>query len=118
MTDSPTLPPAAPAAAIPALFYPDVRSQAIFDADGPRPQLLVDSLKLKAVIAGLEAGQQIPPHPESLAVYTFLEGQGVMVVNGDEFPVAAGATVIAPPGAVRGMRALGRLVFLAVKSSE
>lgn len=118
VTNSPALTPAAPAATIPTLFYADVRSQAIFDAGGPRPQFLVDSQKLKSVIAGLEAGQQIPPHPESLAVYTFLEGQGVMTVNGGEFPVSAGATVVTPPGAVRGMRADSRLVFLAVKSGE
>ena len=39
-----------------------------------------------------------------------------MTVNGADYPVHAGATVIAPPGATRGMRATSRLTFLAAKS--
>lgn len=103
---------------IPALFYPAVQKLAIFDGSGPRPQFLVDSQKLKVIIAGLEPGQQIPPHPETLAVYHFLTGDGVMVVNDEEFAVTAGSTVVTPPGAVRGMRATSRLTFLAAKSGE
>lgn len=101
---------------IPALFHPAVHDLAIFDDDGPRPQFLVDSEKLKVIVAGLEAGQQIPPHAETLAVYHFLTGDGVMLVNDEEFVVAAGSTVIAPGGATRGMRARTRLTFLAAKS--
>lgn len=109
--------PATPAAT-PAVYFPDVRVCALFDTDGPRPQFIVDSRNLKAIVAGLEAGQQIPPHPESIAVYHFLEGDGVMTVNGEVFSVAAGATVVTPPGAARGLRAASRLIFLAVKPGE
>jgi quercetin dioxygenase-like cupin family protein len=93
-----------------------VRAHALFDGDSPRPQFLMDSEKMKVIVAGLEAGQQIPHHPEALAVYYFLEGEGTMTVNGDEFPVAQGATVITPPVSARGMRAATRLVFLAVRA--
>lgn len=103
---------------IPALFYPAVQELALFDSGGPRPQFLVDSQKLKVIIAGLEPGQQIPPHPETLAVYHFLAGDGVMLVNGEEFAVVAGSTVVTPPGATRGMRAISRLTFLAAKTGE
>jgi quercetin dioxygenase-like cupin family protein len=105
-------------ATIPALFYSAVQEVAVFDDDGPRPQFLVDSQKLKVIIAGLEPGQQIPPHPETLAVYHFLAGDGVMIVNDEEFVVTAGSTVVTPPGAARGMRATSRLTFLAAKSGE
>ncbi|GIK71959.1 MAG: hypothetical protein BroJett021_09470 [Chloroflexota bacterium] len=101
-----------------ALFYPVTQELARFDADGPRPQFLVDSEKLKVIVAGLEPGQQIPPHPEALAVYHFLGGEGVMIVNGEEFAVTAGSTVVTPPGAARGMRATSRLTFLAAKTGE
>lgn len=107
--------PASPAV-IPTFYYPDVRAHAVFDEDGPRPQFLLDSLNLKLILAGLEAGQQIPHHPEALAVYYFLEGEGTMTVNGDEFPVTAGATIVTPSGSARGMRAATRLVFLAVRA--
>lgn len=105
-------------ATIPALFYSAVQEVVVFDDDGPRPQFLVDSQKLKVIIAGLEPGQQIPPHPETLAVYHFLAGDGVMIVNDEEFAVTAGSTVVTPPGATRGMRATSRLTFLAAKSGE
>lgn len=105
-----------PSGTIPALHFPDVRLLAVFDSDGPRPQFLLDSTKLRLILAGLEPGQQLPAHPELLAVYYFLEGEGVMTVNGDEFPVAPGATVVAPSGSARGVRAATRLVFLAVRA--
>lgn len=104
-------------AAIPAIFFSAVHELAVFDDDGPRPQFLLDTEKLKVIVAGLEPGQQIPAHPESLAVYHFLAGEGVMTVDDEELAVTAGATVIAPAGAARGMRAGSRLTFLAVKAS-
>lgn len=102
-------------ASIPACFFPDARELAVFDSDGPRPQFLLDSEKLKVLVAGLEPGQQIPAHAEGGAVYHFLEGDGVMTVNGTAYPVRAGALMIAPPGATRGLRADSRLIFLAAK---
>lgn len=101
---------------MPPLFFPNVAGQAVFDAAGPRPQFLVDSARLTVVVAGLEPGQQIPSHPEVLAVYHFLAGEGVMTVDDAAFAVTAGATVIAPPGAARGLRAGSRLIFLAAKA--
>ena len=101
---------------MPAIYYPAVGELAVFDSDGPRPQFLVDSEKLKVLVAGLEPGQQIPAHPEALAVYHFLAGEGVMTVNDEEFAVTAGSMVITPPGATRGLRAASRLIFLAAKS--
>ncbi len=105
-------------ATIPALHYPVVRDLALFDAAGPRPQFLVDGAKLKVLVAALEPGQCIPAHPETLAIYYFIEGDGMMTVNDDTFPVQAGTAVIAPPGASRGMEAGTRLVFLAAKAGE
>lgn len=102
---------------IPAIFYPAVTELAVFDGDGPRPQFLLDSEKLKVIVAGLKPGQQIPVHAESLAVYTFLAGEGVMTVNDSDFPVSANATVIAPAGSRRGIRAISQLTFLAAKAS-
>jgi quercetin dioxygenase-like cupin family protein len=39
-----------------------------------------------------------------------------MTVEGQAFAVTAGATVIAPPGSARGLRAGSRLIFLAAKA--
>lgn len=83
---------------------------------GPQPQFLLDSEHFTVVIVGLEAGQKIPDHAEAMAMYHFLEGKGTMKVNEQTYPIVPGATLIALPGANRGIQAETRLVFLAAKS--
>lgn len=99
----------------PTIFYADTQAQAAFGETGPQPRFLLDSEPFKVLVAGLEAGQQIPIHPESASMYHFLEGAGAMTVDDQVFSVGPGATVIALAGAKRGMRADTRLVFLAAK---
>lgn len=101
---------------MPTIFYADTAEQAIFGKASPQPQFLLDSEHFKVVLVGLEAGQQIPLHPEAMAMYHFLEGKGTMTVNDQPYSVAPGTTVIALAGAERGMRADTRLIFLAAKS--
>lgn len=97
------------------VFYPNWQEEVIFSPEGPQPQLLAESEKLKVIIGSLDVGQEIPPHPEALAVYHFLEGTGWMTVDDERHPVRAGATVITPEGAKRGVEAETRLVFLATR---
>ncbi|MCA9915494.1 MAG: 4Fe-4S binding protein [Anaerolineae bacterium] len=97
------------------VFYPNWQEKVIFSPEGPQPQLLAESEKLKVIIGSLDVGQKIPPHPEALAVYHFLEGTGWMTVDDERHPVRAGATVITPEGAKRGVEAETRLVFLATR---
>jgi quercetin dioxygenase-like cupin family protein len=96
-------------------FYSDTKAQAVFGETGPKPQFLVDDANFKVLVGGLEPGQQIPVHPESLSMYYFLVGTGTMTVNDEQFPITAGATVIALAGARRGMQAATRVIFLAAK---
>ena len=99
----------------PTIFYADTQAQAAFSETDPQPRFLLDSEPFKVLVAGLEAGQQIPNHPESASMYHFLEGAGTMTVDDQVFSVGPGATVIALAGAKRGMQADTRLVFLAAK---
>jgi quercetin dioxygenase-like cupin family protein len=92
--------------------WPDWRSTVKFSEDGPGVTLLHESPELKVVLVGLEGGQALPVHPGPAASFHFLDGQGVMVVDTEEVEVAAGATVVVPTGASRGVRATSRLVFL------
>ncbi len=96
-------------------FYPDTQAQAVFGEKGPQPQFLWDEANFKVILGALEPGQQIPVHPESLAMYHFLAGTGTMTVDDEQVPITAGATVITPAGARRGMLAATRVIFLAAK---
>lgn len=95
----------------------DLMEKVNFGAGGPRPQTFAEDEHLKVILAGLEAGQTIPVHPEGSSVYYFLEGSGRMQVDGAVVPVAKGVTVIMPKGAKRGMEADTRLVFLAAAAT-
>ncbi len=100
-----------------ATLYADWRKKVIYAAESPQPQPLLADEKVKIIIAGLEPGQKIPPHPESAAMYHILEGSGWMLVDDERFPINQGATVVMPAGTVRGMEAETRLAFLATRIS-
>jgi mannose-6-phosphate isomerase-like protein (cupin superfamily) len=98
-----------------ASFFPDWRTLVRYAAPRPEPALLVDADGIRLLVAGLEPGGEIPAHPERLAVYHVLEGQGEMTVDDNRFALTPGATVIAGRGSRRGIRSLTRLAFLAVR---
>jgi quercetin dioxygenase-like cupin family protein len=95
--------------------FPDWREKVVFSDEGPQPQTLVESDGFKVVLAGLKPGQSIPPHPEGRAVYYFLDGRGAMTVDGERISTAAGAIVMTPQGATRGVEAETQLAFLATR---
>ncbi len=84
----------------------------VFSGKEPQPQPLLQNEKAKIVLTGLEPGQQIPPHPAPLAMYYFIEGQGWMTVDNERFQVGAGVIVQVADGALRGLEAESRLVFI------
>lgn len=86
-----------------------------FGEERPIPQNIIEDDTTRVVLGALKPGQMIPMHPEEKAVYQFVEGQGVMTVNGEELEVKQGTVIMVPAGAVRGLKADTRLVFLAVR---
>jgi len=97
------------------IYFADTLAKAVFSADGPKPQFLIDTPHFKVLVVGLEAGQQIPLHPGEAAMYHFLAGEGLMTVGEETFAIKPGVTVIAPAGAPRGMSARTRTIFLGSK---
>jgi mannose-6-phosphate isomerase-like protein (cupin superfamily) len=97
------------------IYFADTKSKAVFAAEGPKPQFLIDTLKFKVLVVGLEAGGQIPAHPGEAAMYHFLEGAGLMTVGDEAFEIKPGVTVVVPSGMKRGMNAKTRVVFLGAK---
>jgi quercetin dioxygenase-like cupin family protein len=98
-------------------YFSDVKTKVIFSSEGPQPQNLFTANEFKIITVGLEAGQKIPIHPEGLAIYTFLEGNGWMIVDGERLPVGPGAMVITRPGTQRGINADNRLIFVITRIS-
>jgi len=103
---------------MPDNYFPETKSKAVFASDGPKPQFLIDTPKFKALVVGLEAGQQIPVHPGEAAMYHFLEGEGLMTVGEETFDIKPGVTIVAPSGAKRGMNAKTRVIFLGSKGES
>lgn len=103
---------------MPDIYFPDTKSKAVFSAEGPKPQFLIETPQFKALVVGLEAGGLIPVHPGEAAMYHFLEGEGLMTVGDETFAIKPGVTVIAPSGAKRGMNAKTRVVFLGSKGEK
>lgn len=97
------------------VYFADTKSKAVFAAEGPQPQFLIDTPRFKTLVVGLEAGGQIPAHPDEVAMYHFLEGRGLMTIGDEVFEIKPGVTVIVPSGVKRGMNAKTRLVFLGSK---
>ena len=95
--------------------YPNWKDMVVFSDKGPQPQILMETENCKAMIAGLQAGQKVPPHSEEPALFYFIEGSGWMIVGEERFAVQAGATVVVPKEALRGFEAETQLVFLAVR---
>lgn len=100
------------------IYFADIKSKAVFSVDGPKPQFLIDTPKLKTLVVGLEAGGQIPVHAGEAAMYYFIEGEGLITVDDEAFDIKPGVTVIAPAGARRGMNARTRVIFLGAKGGE
>ena len=96
-------------------IFPDWKQKVVFSQTGPQPVALYEDDKIKVVVAGLIAGQAIPPHPEGQGVYHFLQGNGWMTLNDERLAVNAGATVITNVGDSRGIEADTDLAFLATR---
>lgn len=98
-------------------YIQNTAARAVYGSDGPSPQFLMNTEAFKVLVVGLEAGQQIPLHPGEAAMYHFLEGEGLMIVDDETFAIRPGVTIITPAGAKRGMSARSRLVFLGSKGA-
>ena len=93
------------------------QDRVVYGVDGPEPQVLLETDKLRAVLVGLEAGQSIPAHPALASVYLVIEGSGWMTVNDERVELKPGVFVTMPEGTVRGVQAETRLVFLGTREN-
>jgi len=68
------------------------------------------------VLICLEAGQEIPPHPEPYAVlFQVLDGEGTITTGATRYDVRPGHLVFSPKGGVRGISPRTRLSLLGMQ---
>lgn len=96
-------------------FVPDWRAVITYAAPGPQPTLVVDQPDFRVLVAGLAPDGAITPHPGPLGVYHALEGEGIFHLDDEALAFHAGAIVVAPAGSTRGITAVTRLAFMAVR---
>lgn len=89
-----------------------------FSAQGFGRRTLIETDRFRAVVVGLEDGQQIPVHaPQLDVVITVVEGVGRVMAGDRASWVRAGDVAVVPAGERRGLRAIGgRLVAINVVS--
>lgn len=89
-----------------------------FSGTGFGRRTLAETDRFRAVVVGLEDGQQIPLHTPRLdLVMTIVEGIGQVMVGDQPHSVRAGDVIVVPAGERRGLRAIGgRLVAVNVVS--
>lgn len=97
------------------VIYPNWKELVVYSEKGMQPNVLVETEDYKSVVAGMAAGNSMPPHAEGPAIFHFLEGSGKMIVGEETLSVQAGATVVVPNGAKRGIEAETQVAFLAVR---
>ncbi|TAN31694.1 hypothetical protein EPN29_10750 [bacterium] len=89
-----------------------------FSTAGFGRRTLVETQRLRVVVAALEDGQEIPLHAPALdLVMAIMEGTGRVTAGDTAFSVRGGDVVVVPAGETRGLRATGgRLVAVNVVS--
>ncbi len=97
------------------LYFSDYKNSIQASDEGANPATLFEKGKIKLVVAGLKADQSIPAHEESLGIYNFLEGEGVMTVDGASYDVRQGSIIVVPKGAQRGISAKTDLSFMGTR---
>ena len=100
------------------VIFPNWKELVTYSEKGMQPNVLVETENYKSVVAGMAPGNAMPAHAEGPAIFHFLVGSGKMIVGEETLDVQAGATVVVPNGAERGIEAKTQLAFLAVRLPE
>lgn len=88
-----------------------------FSAEGHTKNIFYESEKIKSQVVGFEAGQQIPPCRMDFDVIFFvIEGEGKIIVNGEEEILKKTSWVFVPREIeLRSIEAETRMIVLAIQ---
>lgn len=100
----------------PAVVRPG--DHAVYSSEKMGKATLFESPRLLVGLNAFEPGQQhaLHAHAGQDKVYSVVEGEGLLLLEGRELPMAAGDLLVAPEGVPHGIRNTGkdRLLVLAI----
>ena len=80
---------------------------------------LLKTTSFNVVLICLEAGQEIPPHPEQYAVcFYVIAGRGAFTVGDKQFELAIGEMIFAQANEVRGIQSKEKLTLLGIQDAH
>lgn len=93
-----------------------INKEVKFNQEGIRPNFLYTSDKMRIPLLCLEAGQEIPAHASAEGLFFVVEGSAIFTLGEEKMDIGPGTLVIAPAGAIRGIKSKERLVVVAVQA--
>lgn len=98
------------------LEHCDLQGLIEYHTNAPVKHDLLKTEWFNVVLVCLEAGQEIPPHPEPYAVlFVVLEGAGTITVGTERYEVKPNHLIFSPQGGVRGIASRTRMSILGVQ---
>jgi quercetin dioxygenase-like cupin family protein len=94
----------------------DVQGLIEYNETAPVKKDLLKTEWFNVVLVCLEAGQEIPPHPEPYAVLVVvLEGAGTITVGTKRYDVKPNHVIFSPQGGVRGIAPRTRMSLVGIQ---
>ncbi len=99
--------------------FPDLVEKRVVDPEKPTKNDIIDSPEFHVGIITLEAGQEIPPHPEPYAVFFYvLQGVGEFSGPDGRVELVNGDALYLEHGEIRGIRCTEPLTILGFQEAH
>lgn len=99
--------------------YPNLASEHESIGEEPTKQDIIDSAEFHVGIVTMEAGQEIPPHPEPYSVFFYvLQGAGEFTGQDDSAKLGEGDAMHLEHGERRGIRCIEHLTILGIQEAH
>jgi quercetin dioxygenase-like cupin family protein len=86
------------------------------DNIGAAKKDLLKTGSFNVVLVCLEAGQEIPPHPEPYAVcFYVINGKGMFTVGNEQVELSSGGLIFVPVNETRGILSREKLTLLGIQ---
>lgn len=94
----------------------DVVAEAQFNADKVQPKVLYSSQNLRVFVVAMRAGQEVAPHPSTLAIFCILKGRGTFSIDDLNYPVQAGSLLVGADGTSRGLKCDEEIILVGARA--